>query len=101
MGAGSKIFDSGQFFCCSGRVFHLWFWFGKFPLEISKLSIFSPSGKKNITGYGQKAPRSKAGRSVSYLLGSKYARVGSLDLKHYEFGEKGDLMNRDLIDGLS
>jgi len=28
----------------SGRVSHLWFEFGKFPLKITNFSIFSPSG---------------------------------------------------------
>jgi len=55
-----------------GWVSHLWFGsgFGKFPL---KMSIFFPSGKKNLFGSGQKVPRSKAGQPLIYC-GSKVSK---------------------------
>jgi len=67
----TNIFDPGQvgaIFCGSGRVSHLWFGFqlGKFPLKTSNCSIFLPSGQKNLSGSGQKVPRSKVGWPLIY-----------------------------------
>jgi len=62
MGPGQKLFTQvGSIFCGSGQVRHLWFGleFGKYPLKMSKFSIFFPSG--------QKRTRLKGG-SASYLL---------------------------------
>jgi len=58
-GSRLKIFDPGQFLWLgSGRVSHLWFGFGKFPLKTSNFSIYFSSG--------QKVPGSKAGWSLIY-----------------------------------
>jgi len=60
----------------SGRVSHLWFGFGKFPLKILNFSITCPLGKKNIIGSGQKVPGSGSYLlPVKIMLGS--GRVGS------------------------
>jgi len=63
----------------SGLVSHLGFGFGKFPLEMSNVSIFFPSGPKNLFGSGQKVPGSKADQPLIYC-GSKVSSglVGSL-----------------------
>jgi len=60
MGPGEKFLtwvESGQFFVVRvgpGRVSHLWFGFGKFPLKMSNFSIFSLWVKNNIFGLGQR-----------------------------------------------
>jgi len=56
----------------SGWVSHLWFGygFGKFPLKMSNISIFSPLGKKNVIRSGQKVLGSEPGRPLIYC-GSK------------------------------
>jgi len=79
-GSGSKIFDPGRvrsIFCGPGwvgmgRVSHLWFGFEseKFPLKMSNVSIFLPSGQKNLFGLCRKVHGSKVGRPLIYC-GSK------------------------------
>jgi len=64
----------------SGRVSHLWFGFEfqKFPLKMSKFSIFFPLGQKKLLRVGRKVPGSKPGQPLIYC-GSKVSsgRVGS------------------------
>jgi len=61
-GSGSKIFDLGQ-------VSHLWFGlrFVKFPLKVSNLSIFCPSGQKKSLWVGSESTQVEGGLA-SYLL---------------------------------
>jgi len=54
-------------FCCSSRVNHLWFGFGKFPLKIPIFLFFFPSGQKKYLCVGSKSTWVKD-ESASYLL---------------------------------
>jgi len=69
-GSGPKIFDPG-------RVSHLGFGFefGKFPLKMSNLSMFSPSGQKKSLRVGSESTWIEGG-SASYLLQVK-RKLGS------------------------
>jgi len=64
-GSGSKFFDPGRvnfLWLGSGQVSHLWFGleFGKFPLKMSKFSIFFHSGQKKLLRVGLESTRVKA-----------------------------------------
>jgi len=67
MGLGQTFLTwVGSIFCSSGRIRHLWFGFGKFPLKASNFSIFFPSSQKNLIWSGQKVPGSKVGLPLIY-----------------------------------
>jgi len=84
MGPDQKILTragSGQFFVArvgSGQPFMVWGWFWKISPKNVKFFNFFPLDKKNLSGSGQKVPRSKAGQPLFYF-GSKVSsgRVGS------------------------
>jgi len=83
-GSDSKIFDLGRVkFLGSGQEGHLWFWFefGKFPLQMSKFSIFFSSS--------QKVPVSKEGQPLNYC-GSK---VSSGCVRAHLYTERENLLN--------
>jgi len=78
-GSWSKIFDSGRVgstFCCSGRVSHIWFEFGKFLLRIPRIPNFSNANKKISLGQFKKY---LCQRPVCLLFsaGQKYTQVRS------------------------
>jgi len=69
--ASNLSWMSGSIFCSLGRVSHLWFGFGKFPVKNCQIfQFFSTSGKKNLFGSGQKVPGAMEGWPLIYC-GSK------------------------------
>jgi len=69
MGPDQIFFDQVEsIFCCSGRISHLWFGFGKFPLKIPNFSIVFLLNQKNL--FRSKVPGSKTGQPLIYC-GSK------------------------------
>jgi len=81
MGPGENFWlGLGQFFVA--RVSHLWFGFGKFPLKMLNLSIFSLCVKKNLFGSGQKVPGSTVSRPLFYC-GSKVSSGRGPSLLHH------------------
>jgi len=69
----------------SGRVSHLWFGFGKFPLTTSNFPIFFSSDQKNLFGPGQRAV------GPLFTVGQKYARVGSGPISTIYYSMGGQL----------
>jgi len=89
-GLGSNFFDPdrvGSIFCCSGRVSHFWFWFGKFLLNIPKFTFFSLWVKKTLS-VGSKSNQVKD-RWASYLLWIKsMLGSGRVSAHHWFIKEK-------------